>query len=163
MNNTSILKIFDIVDSDFRYEGNFIYWTNYKGSQYKNTILYYVEQNAFRFRAKYLDYIASIKVNSGKKTKFFCFKDGFDFWQMSSIIEKSYIKSDSIHEIICLLALEEIISIRKYTSIYIATENNRLIKTIREFCKKSNINLKIKKVVKSRTELKKKHIFLYCV
>ncbi len=159
LNNTEILNIFDFVECDFRYEENFFYWTSYKGGQYQNAILYYVEQNAYRLRAKYLDFISGIEVMAGKKIEAFRFKDGFNFWQMSSIVEKSYLKTDNFHEIICLMALEEIISTRKFTTINITSANNILIKTIREFCLKRNLTLKVEKVYTRTIEKKKSRLF----
>ena len=73
----------------------------------------FIEENSDFLKNEYLSYIASLEEKHFFKKKLYEYFDiskGHNLWEMSLIKEKSFLKSDSIHDSIIFLSLIKIIN-----------------------------------------------------
>lgn len=123
-------------------EDDFVYsWGGYSEHGNLRSLLRYTEANADRLRSKYLSWVDDLgnKIIVGKPIiEHLALKEGFSYWWMSLLVEKSPYKSP-ISDVVRIFALEEIVLKEHPDKIVLISENPSLHQCIREICK----NLKI--------------------
>ncbi|MDC1188018.1 hypothetical protein N8202_06030 [Gammaproteobacteria bacterium] len=122
-------------------------WNGYQDDQNAKSVLVYVEKHSKRLRDKYLTFIYDLgktKIDGKQLTEHLIIKDDLSFWWLSLFQEKSIYKSP-ISESIKLLALEEIIKIKKPHTLHLISSNSILIKIVKDLCIKLKIKFKYKK------------------
>ena len=86
-----------------------------------------VEGNSDYYRSKYLSLIyelGELRVGGERVIERLKIKSGFSYWWNTLLVEKcNVIKSPEIDHVIKLLALEEFLTSKKYTTIYINTKS----------------------------------------
>ena len=91
-------------------------WTGYVEEGNKLSLFKLIEENDNHYKVKYLDWVNALGKHEflGKSlVDHFTFKDGFSFWWMMPITEKSIWKSPYITDIIRLIAVEEVVKKHK--------------------------------------------------
>jgi len=108
-----------------------------------------VEDNSDYYRSKYLSLIyelGELSVDGKTVVEHHKIKSGFSYWWNTLLVEKCNIsKSPEINHVIKLLALEDLLISNKYTTIYVASSNEELSKSIKLLADKFNIAFKFKK------------------
>ncbi|TGK21409.1 TIGR04326 family surface carbohydrate biosynthesis protein [Leptospira kmetyi] len=128
--------------------GEVWYWNRYKTQANENSIPEYLEDNADRLRLKYLSFIYDLSERSfnGKSIKeHLDLGDGFSFWWMTFLAEKSPFKSPRLYDCLRVLALEEIINKKKPIAVTLESSDKQLIDSIRKLCQNLRINFFRKK------------------
>ena len=77
-----------------------------------HSVLKYVEAHSERLRGKYLAWIHELgehEIDGTRVIDALILEDGFSYWWMTLLVEKSLWKSASIADAIRVLALEEIV------------------------------------------------------
>ena len=150
LSNRSLL-IWDI-NKDFPQGYNkIVAWKNFSKdiSNSVVSITQLVEDNSDYYRSKYLSLIyelGELRVDGKKVVEHHKIKSGFSYWWNTLLVEKCNIsKSPEIDHVIKLLALEELLISNKYTTIYLASSNIELSKSIKLLADKFNIAFKFKK------------------
>lgn len=102
------------------------------------SLLDYVEQNGERFREKFLSWSAHFgkTVFLGKSLiEHLSLGDGFSYWWMTPLVEKSPWKSPWIKDVLRLFAFEEILAEQKARKVVLVSRDRRLSKILGKFCK----------------------------
>jgi len=148
--NRSLL-IWDI-NKDFPEGYNkIVAWKNFS-KDFSNPIVsitQLVEDNSDYYRSKYLSLIyelGELRVDEKKVVEHHKIKSGFSYWWNTLLVEKcNVIKSPEIDHVIKLFALEELLISNKYTTIYVASPNIELSKSIKLLADKFNITFNFNK------------------
>jgi surface carbohydrate biosynthesis protein (TIGR04326 family) len=132
-------------------KSDFIFWnkkdiTNYNFSSI--SILDIVEHKSNEYRQKYLAWLAKISnqtVNGINLSDHFILNDNFNYWWLTSLMQKCNIENNSnINDAIKTIAIEDYISLNNYTSVEVYSDNQILIGVIEKFCFKKNLLFAIK-------------------
>lgn len=125
----------------------------------------YIQKNSKSLREEYLKWIYELglkKIKNKTVIEFLRVKNNFSYWWMSSINEKSNIlESPQIETAIKVIALNKHINNKKINQISLFTDNKKLIKFYKSFCKKNNIILKYKLYKKEYQSFNVKSLFEY--
>ena len=95
-------------------------WRGYGAEQGVASVPQHLEANADRLRDKYLKFVhdlAEHRVGGARVVERLGLGDGFSFWWMTLIAEKSPFKSPRIYDCLRLLALEEILLERRISAL----------------------------------------------
>jgi surface carbohydrate biosynthesis protein (TIGR04326 family) len=114
----------------------------------------YLEENSDRLRSKYLSFVYDLGLTHiGNKTiiKHLDIGNGFSYWWMNQISEKSPFKSPGIYQCLRLLALEEVLIKKKPHEIKLISSNKSLFEAIQRLCHNMSIECKWQKC---RTKVK---------
>lgn len=106
------------------------------------SLLDHVEQNGERLRERFLAWAAKFG-----KTEFFGISliehlslgDGFSYWWMTPLAEKSPWKSPWIKDVLRLFALEEILAEKKARKVVLVSRDRRLREILGQFCLKEEL------------------------
>ncbi len=130
---------------------DFIFWNKKDITKYNFSsisILHIVENKSHEYRQKYLAWLAKISnqtVNGINLSDHFILKENFNYWWLTSLMQKCNIENNSnINDAIKSIALEDYISSNNYTSVEVYSDNQILIGVIEKFCLKKNLLLVIK-------------------
>lgn len=107
------------------------------GRSDEDSIPRYVEANAERLRETYLAFVHEIgEARLGHSTivERLARQDGFSFWWMGLISEKSPFKSLAIYDCVRLLALEERLVAERPTMVRLEGGDHRLARSLRALC-----------------------------
>ena len=118
---------------------NIIHWCGYKNISKFQSVPSYLEENSVRLRLKYLSYIHDLgvaKINNKRLVDHLEIENGFSFWWMTLLAEKSYLKSPRIFDCLRLLALEEMVEKIKPLRIDLISKDRPLAEAIEILCKK---------------------------
>ncbi len=147
------LSVIDSIESSEFKDGISYTWTGYIQEGNKFSLLKIIEENGEYYKSKYLNWIyAAGKYNFRGKclVDHFTINDDFSYWWMMPITEKSIWKSTYITDVIRLMALEELISQYKPSSIRLCSNDRLLNEVLFDFCKRKKIEYKWYKLPKSR-------------
>lgn len=112
-------------------------WKSYADNDSFFSIPNYLELHAERLRAKYLAFIHDLGESHVKGKRIVDYLDmgeGFSFWWMTKISEKSPYKSSRIYDCLRLMALEEILLERKPSKLSLKSADRELAHAIRCLC-----------------------------
>lgn len=133
--------------------GEVLCWRCSTRSSGVSSIPRYVEDHAERLRAKYVAFIHDLgesRIDGRRVIDHLDMGDGFSFWWMTQLVEKSPFKSPRIYDCLRLLALEEILLDRKPSSLTFSGSDRDLAHAIRRLC----LNLKITFIWQSAAQSK---------
>ncbi len=123
-------------------KGEVLCWQSYAQRDRVSSIPRYLEDHAVRLRAKYLAFIHDLgesQINGKRVVDHLDMGDGFSFWWMSLLAEKSPLKSPRIYCCLRLLALEEMLLEKKPSDLAFHGSDRDLAQALRRLCR----NLKI--------------------
>ena len=112
-------------------------------------LISYIDDNSNKIKIKYLEIINRIdneKFQNQTLRNHFSFKEDYNLWEMSSVIEKSTLKENSINNLLKYIALQEILSKKDVKEITLFNFEKKFKKIIN--------NKKI--IIKEELSLKKK-------
>ncbi len=141
-------RIWDASDSLDDHQSNTILWSSFLNDGRQLSIPRYLEEHSARLREKYLKFIFDLsqsKVNGITIVQHFGLQDGFSFWWLNKIAEKSPFKSPKICDCLKLLALEEILKESAVKNLTLTSANKDLAISIQYLCQGLNINFDWKK------------------
>ncbi|AVQ13973.1 Surface carbohydrate biosynthesis protein, TIGR04326 family [Leptospira santarosai] len=127
-----------------KFSGDIYLWRDYSENISINqfSVPKYIDRNRFRLRDKYnslLYELGNVQIKNKRVIDWLVIRPNFSFWWMTSIVESNYGKSTFMTSVIKLLALEEILSHRKVSQIFLNSSDPNLQKVIRKFCKEKGI------------------------
>jgi surface carbohydrate biosynthesis protein (TIGR04326 family) len=131
------LLIWDSADPPKDNYDNKILWQSYAVTDQEKvvSIPQLVEENDDELRSKYLSFIYDLgeaKIEEKKIVDYLELRSGFSFWWMTLLVEKcNYTKSPQIVNIIKLIALENWLENKDFTTIKIISINQELIESVR--------------------------------
>ena len=129
-------------------------WNGYGESDSVHSVLQYVEAHSERLRGKYLSWIHELGEQAIEGTRLIdalIVEEGFSYWWMTLLVEKSLWKSPSITDAIRVLALEEIVEQRTPGTVLLVSANRQLHQVILELCRTLGIPYRWEKGVDRRT------------
>jgi len=130
-----ILTIWDSKTPPPNKSSSIYYWSGYSNKNNISSIPQYLEQNSEKFRERYLRFIHEIgelTFNSKRLVDHMEINKGLSYWWMTLISEKSYLKSSSVFECLCLLALDEKLNEVMPHTLRLVTNNEKLAKAIKK-------------------------------
>jgi surface carbohydrate biosynthesis protein (TIGR04326 family) len=143
----SVLVI-DQFDESTNQDNNIICWRSYQKGMRVTSLPAYLEEHAERLRDKYLSFIHELGetvVNGKSLVEHMKVSGDFSFWWMSHLAEKSPFKSPRLYDCLRMLALEEVLSKKKPSHLYLISSDKLVTKSISNLCKKLKINFSQKK------------------
>ena len=117
--------------------GDIILWSRFANDSSSISLPTYLEDHGEYFRAKYLAFVHDLgvtHVNGKSVIDILESGDGFSFWWMTLLAEKSPIKSIRIYDCLRLFALEEILLDLKPDSLFLVTSDPELVLAIKDLC-----------------------------
>ena len=138
--------------------GDVLCWQAYTEQELISSIPRYLETHAERLRKKYLEFIHNLGesvINGKSVVEHLDVGEGFSFWWMSQLAEKSPFKSPKIYDCLRLLALEEILLERRPHELILNSPDRVLANAMRALCQNLQINFNWhhKKTIKIRWSL----------
>lgn len=133
--------------------GQVYLWNGYGETDSVHSILQYVEAHSATLRGKYLSWIHELGEHEIEGTRLIdalMLEDGFSYWWMTLLVEKSLWKSPSITDAIRVLALEEIIVQRAPGEVLLVSANRKLHEVILELCRTLGIQYRWEDAVDRR-------------
>lgn len=118
-------------------EGNVFTWNRHPGTN-GISLLDYVEENGERLRERFLkwaDHFGRTMIGGESLIERLSLGDGFSYWWMTPLAEKSPWKSPWIKDVLRLFAFEEILGKKRVGKIVLVSRNRRLRKILRNLCK----------------------------
>lgn len=157
---TSSVIIWDKEEKPLVATEEVLHWRRYVHDGLVSSIPSYIEKHADHLRTKYLAFIHDLgeKLIDGKRVIDHLDRgDGFSFWWMTLLAEKSPLKSPKIYDCMRLLALEEILLDRKPSNLVLHSANKDLVSSIRQLCQNLQITFSWKpsKLSKQKRSLHK--------
>jgi len=125
---------------------NLLLWQSYADNGSFFSIPRYLEDHAERLRAKYLAFIhdlGEIHVKGKRIVDHLDMGEGFSFWWMTKLAEKSPFKSPRIYDCLRLMVLEEILLERTPSKLSLKSSDRELIHAIRCLCQSLNIEFSL--------------------
>jgi surface carbohydrate biosynthesis protein (TIGR04326 family) len=120
-------------------------WQSYARGERLDSVPRYLEAHAQRLRAKYLQFIHDLGEHriAGKRViDHLDAGDGFSFWWMTQLAEKSPFKSRRMYDCLRLLALEELLADISPCEVTLASADSTLAQAMRRLC--DNLGLKFR-------------------
>ena len=122
--------------------GEVLCWQSYAQRDRVSSVPRYVEDHAERLRAKYLRFIHDLgesRIVGKRVIDHLDMGDGFSFWWMTQLAEKSPFKSPRIYDCLRLMALEEILLDRKRSELVFHSADRDLAQAMRRLCRNLQI------------------------
>lgn len=135
--------------------GQVYLWNGYEETDSVHSVLQYVEIHSERLRGKYLSWIHDLGEHEVAGTRLIdalMLEDGFSYWWMTLLVEKSLWKSPSIADAIRVLALEEIVVQRAPGEVLLVSTNRKLHGVVLELCRTLGIQYRWEEAVDRRTD-----------
>lgn len=123
--------------------GEVLCWQSYVQRDLVSSVPRYLEDHAERLRAKYLAFIHDLgerRLDGKRVVEHLDLGDGFSFWWMTQLAEKSPFKSPRIYDCLRLLALEEILLERKPSELILISSDRDLAQAIGRLCRNLRVN-----------------------
>lgn len=120
-------------------------WNGYAETGGKYSVLRYVEQHGERLRARYLKWIHDLgdaTISGRRVIDALIVEEGFSYWWLTLLAEKSPWKSPCIKDVIRLFAVEEILATQNASSLRVVTGNRKLAITLRDYCRVQRIEFR---------------------
>lgn len=118
--------------------GPIIWWRGYVEGIAAVSVPLYVEQHGKRLRAKYLAFLYDLgesRIAGKRVVDHLDGGDGFSFWWLTKLSEKSPFKSRRIFDCLRMLALEEILLQQQPIKVTLDSADLELAQAIRRLCK----------------------------
>lgn len=135
--------VWDRPDVPLDKSNDILLWQSYASKDTLCSIPCYVDEHGERLRAKYLAFIHDLgesQINAKRVVDHLDNGDGFSFWWMTQLAEKSPFKSPRIFDCLRLLALEEILLERRPSSLTLVSSDLVLSNAMRVLCNNLRIN-----------------------
>jgi surface carbohydrate biosynthesis protein (TIGR04326 family) len=139
---TSVI-VWDQKSDPPHFAGGVFCWRSYDQQGVVISIPRYLEDHAERIRGKYVAFIHDLgdrKISGKRLVDHFDMGEGFSFWWMTHLAEKSPFKSPRIYDCLRLIALEEILLSRHPDELTLVSVDAVLVQALRGLCR----NLKIR-------------------
>jgi surface carbohydrate biosynthesis protein (TIGR04326 family) len=110
-------------------------WSHYSDGD--RSVPEYLEQHAEHLRSRYLSFIHDLgetPVNGLPLVEHLAMRDGFSFWWMTLLAEKSPLKSPRIYDVLRVLALEDMLKLHKPAKLVLRSVDQPLIESVRSVC-----------------------------
>jgi surface carbohydrate biosynthesis protein (TIGR04326 family) len=123
--------------------GDVLGWQTFTEDGPVSSIPGYLERHSDRLRAKYLGFIHDLgqsRIFGLRVVDHLDLGDGFSFWWMNQLAEKSPFKSPQIYDCLRLLALEEILRGSRPSELRVAGLPENVTQAISELCGALQIN-----------------------
>lgn len=123
--------------------GEVLCWRSYAHRDLIPSVPRYLEDHAERLRAKYLAFIHDLgesRIDGKRVVDHLNLGDGFSFWWVTQLAEKSTFKSPRIYGCLRLMALEEILLERKPSELILISSDRDLAQAIGRLCQNLRIN-----------------------
>ncbi|MFI5349839.1 MAG: TIGR04326 family surface carbohydrate biosynthesis protein [Elusimicrobiota bacterium] len=107
----------------------------------------YLEKNAERLRSRYLEFIHDLgesRVGGKSLIEHLALEDGFSYWWMTQLAEKSPFKSPGIYTSLRLLALEEMLRERRPPRLSLVSSDLVLAESVRALCRNLGIDFEFR-------------------
>lgn len=128
-------------------------WRRYREPPGGKSVPRYLEEHAEGLRTRYLAFIHDLgqqRFGGGTLAQHFDRGDGFSFWWMTHLAEKSPFKSPRLYDCLRLLALQEMLGQMKPASLVLHSDDPQLAKAIRALC--STLGIGFSLVLLPRTD-----------
>jgi surface carbohydrate biosynthesis protein (TIGR04326 family) len=157
------LVVWDRDDDPPAHSGQLLYWRHYgqRESESVSSVPRYLEEHADRLKKKYLAFIHELgehRVADRRLIDHLDAGDGFSFWWMTLLAEKSPFKSPRIYDCLRLLALEEILLANRPAMLTLASSDRALVQAISRLCRNLDIRFRAQRsggTGRARTALRK--------
>jgi surface carbohydrate biosynthesis protein (TIGR04326 family) len=119
-----------------------LFWRRFEQREGASSVPRYLEEHADRLKKRYLAFIhdlGSYRVAGRRVIDHLDAGDGFSFWWMTLLAEKSPFKSPRIYDCLRLLALEEILLADRPESVTLASSDQALVQAILCLCRNMGI------------------------
>jgi surface carbohydrate biosynthesis protein (TIGR04326 family) len=128
-------------------KGEILNWQSYVEGNRISSIPRYLENHAESLRGKYLAFIHDLgesRIVGKRVVDHLSMEDGFSFWWMTLLAEKSPYKSPHIYDCLRIMALEEILLERKPSSLTLHSNAQELAQAIRSLCENIGVEFILK-------------------
>jgi surface carbohydrate biosynthesis protein (TIGR04326 family) len=122
-----------------------LYWRRFDQREPASSIPRYLEEHADRLKKKYLAFIHDLgeyRVAGRRVIDHLDAGDGFSFWWMTLLAEKSPFKSPRIYDCLRLLALEEILLADRPGTLTLSSSDRALVQSISRLCRNMGIRFR---------------------
>lgn len=112
-------------------------WSDYAEREGTRSVPRYLEEHAERLRSKYLAFIHDLgetRIAGRRLVEHLDRGNGFSFWWLTQLAEKSPLKSPRLYTCLRLLALEEMILERRPPAIRLRSADSELAQAMRKLC-----------------------------
>ena len=126
-----------------------VYWRRFDRGESVSSIPRYLEEHADRLKKKYLAFIHDLgefRVAGRRVIDHLDAGDGFSFWWMTQLAEKSPFKSPRIYDCLRLLALEEILIADRPDSLTLVSCDQALTRAISRLCRNMGIGFRTERL-----------------
>ena len=123
--------------------GEVLCWRSYAQGDRISSVPRYLEIHAERLRAVYLAFIHDLgesRIDGKRIVEHLDLGDGFSFWWMTQLSEKSPFKSPRLYACLRLMALEELLLEKKPSGLTLDSPDRDLAQAIRKLCQNLRIN-----------------------
>ena len=118
-------------------------WQSYADRPLGTSVPCYLETHAERLRARYLAFIHDLgesRIDGKRIVEHLDLGDGFSFWWMTQLSEKSPFKSPRLYDCLRLMALEEILLEKKPSGLTLDSPDRILAQAMRRLCQNLRIS-----------------------
>jgi surface carbohydrate biosynthesis protein (TIGR04326 family) len=125
--------------------GAVLCWRSYIHGGSVSSVPRYLEAHADRIRSRYLAFIHDLgeSLIAGRRViDHLNFGDGFSFWWMTTIAEKSPLKSPRIYDCLRMFALEEMLAQTHPSHLTLVSSDRSLAQAMQATCRNLNIDFK---------------------
>lgn len=122
--------------------GDVLLWQGYADGSGVQSVPRYLEAHAKRLRSSYLEFIHDLgeqRINGKRVVEHLDLGDGFSFWWMTRLAEKSPFKSPKLYGCLRLMALEEILVERRPSRLVLHGAERDLAEAIEIMCRNLGI------------------------
>lgn len=123
-------------------EDEVLRWQSYSETSSETSVPRYLERHAVRLRRKYLEFIHELgeyRIAGKRVVDHLNVGDGLSLWWMTQLAEKSPLKSPRIYDCLRLLALEEILVVKRISDLNLVSGDAQLADAVRRLA----LNLRI--------------------
>jgi len=129
--------LWDQADEPPTGDAEVLLWRRYTGTGSLQSVPGYLEAHAERIRDRYLRFIHDLGeslVNGCRLVEQLQTADGYNFWWMTTVAEKSPLKSPRIYDCLRLLALQELLEGRRPRLLRLCSSDRDLAASVRAMC-----------------------------
>jgi surface carbohydrate biosynthesis protein (TIGR04326 family) len=139
------IVVWDQAESPPAGGGAVLCWRSYAHGGSVSSVPRYLEGHADRIRSKYLAFIHDLgeSLVAGRRViDHLNFGDGFSFWWMTTIAEKSPLKSPRIYDCLRMFALEEMLAEKHPSDLTLVSSDRSLAEAMQAMCRNLNTRFK---------------------
>lgn len=130
-------QILDVEEFESTDKVHAFHWNSYADQEGLASVPGYLERHADRLRSRLLALLhdlGAVRVGGRSVVEHLEVKDGFSLWWMSLLVEKDLQKSTRLFDCLRLLALEEMLRIKKPCGIDLVSNDKVLASAIKNLC-----------------------------